>query len=92
METRRRLIEYAVAMGQHATNGWYACQEKVPVSELLSIEMKTWTTPWQDITLDKVLAVEDDALTFEAGGRSWWAVRKLADGRLHYICKEGEIE
>jgi len=89
--TRDMLVRYANAMGQPNTLGWYACQEKVPIQEAVSIEMKTWSTPWQPIVLDNLLAVEDDALTFDAGGRHWWAVRKFADARLHYICKEGEI-
>jgi|6_EtaG_2_1085325.scaffolds.fasta_scaffold00782_21 hypothetical protein len=90
--TRTLLIRHAGIMGQRDTSGWYACQERVDIDEIVSIEMRTWSSPWRGIVLDNVLAVEDDALTFDAAGRPWWAVRKYADGRLHYICKQGEIK
>lgn len=91
-DTRDQLLQYAHAMGQTDTSGWYACQEKVDLDEVICIEMKTWSSPWQPIVLDDLLAVEDDALTFTAADRSWQTVRKFFNGRLHYICKEGKID
>ena len=87
-KTRDVLILAADAMGQRDTSGWYACLEEVSTDQVVSMEMRTWSSPWQSVRLDRV-AVVGDVLTFDAGGRPWLVAREIVDGWLRYFCREG---
>lgn len=80
------LERMAQGMGQGDTSGWWAANERVPVADFLSIEMKTWNVPWQGIRVDELLPVADDWIQFRAGGEYWKAKRaRASDGPLMYV-------
>ena len=83
------LVMAARRLGQLDTTGWMARADAVSVAEIKTIEMKTWTRPWEAARVDALLPVEDDGYEFVTCRKRWRTARgRHANGMLMYFCKE----